>query len=53
MRSSDHTHIHVDSFRAPKPFKLMFLQGAQDLGLQIERNVTNLFPPSKISKHSI
>ena len=38
-------HAHVDCVRtatAPQPFDLVFLQRAQQLGLQFERQITNL-----------
>ena len=42
MRGGDQTNIDVDGFRAAQPFELPFLQGAQELGLQIEADISDL-----------
>src|SRR6516225_5587229 len=40
MSSCNHADIHLHSARAAQPFKFVFLQDAQQLGLQFERDVT-------------
>src|SRR6516162_9777879 len=40
MGSCNHADIHLLSARAAQPFKFVFLQDAQQLGLQFERDVT-------------
>jgi len=40
MSGCNHADIHLLSARAAQPFKFVFLQDAQQLGLQFERDVT-------------
>ena len=39
--ADDQAHIHFDGARAAQPFELVLLQDAQQLGLQLQRNVAD------------
>src|SRR5271155_656076 len=39
--SSDQAHVHVDGLRPPQTLEVLVLQYAQQLGLQLQRNLSN------------
>src|SRR5208282_3052251 len=39
---SDQAHVHVDRLCSSQAFELLVLQNAQQLGLQLQRNISNL-----------
>src|ERR1035437_37609 len=38
----DQPHVHMDRPRSSQAFKLLVLQNTQQLGLQLQRNISNL-----------